>query len=89
MKKALILSVITAMSFCLYAQDFVSKDKVKNDTCCQTGKACMKVRTAMDDSLFSQCKTAADSAKICRYLHSKSIQDITKTNPLVLNGKGK
>lgn len=89
MKKVLLLSVITAMSFCLYAQNLVGNNKVKNSSCCQTGTTCMKVRTAMADSLFSQCKTATDSAKICRYLHSVTIQERTKTDPLVLKGKNK
>ena len=83
MKKVLSATMIMALSFGVYAQGYVNPTKAKKDSC-QAEKPCAKC-----DSLLSQCKTAADSAKVQRYLHSKTIQERTRHNPLVLYGAGK
>ena len=81
--KNLLIVIFAVMAFSVYAQGYVDPKKGKSDSC-QAEKTCIKC-----DSMLSLCKTAADSAKVQRYLHSKTIQERTRHNPLVLYETGK
>lgn len=78
MKYALLATMFAAMVFSVYAQGYVAPTKSGKDTC-----------ECSSDSLLGLCKTAADSAKVQRYLRSKTIQKSTSHNPMVLYGAGK
>lgn len=75
MKKVLFALFITAITFSVYAQGYVAPTKSGKDTC-----------VCVSDSLLGLCKTAADSAKVQRYLRSKTIQECTSHNSMVLYG---
>lgn len=78
MKNLLLVTISAAMVFSVYAQGYVAPTKSGKDTC-----------ECVSDSLLGLCKTAADSAKMQRYLRSKTIQECTSHNSMVLYGAGK
>lgn len=84
MKNLLLVTIFAAMTFSLFAQGFVDPKRGSKSDSCQAEKPCTKC-----DSLMGLCKTAADSAKVQRYLRSKTIQESTSHNPMVLYGTGK